>query len=141
MLMPAKVKHRKQFRGKRRGIATKGNTLEFGEYGLQSLENVWLTARQIEAGRIAINRFIKRGGKLWVRVFPFKPVSKKPVEVRMGKGKGDPEFWVDVIRRGRIIYELEGVNEDLAKEAMKLAKAKMPMKTRFISRQQIGAGE
>ena len=93
MLMPAKVKHRKVFRGKRRGIATKGNKLEFGEFGLQSLENDWITARQIEAGRIAINRFIKRGGKLWIRVFPYKPVTKKPVEVRMGKGKGDPEFW------------------------------------------------
>ncbi|HNX96362.1 MAG TPA: 50S ribosomal protein L16 [Candidatus Aminicenantes bacterium] len=136
MLMPAKVKHRKVFRGKRRGIATKGNILSFGDYGLQSLENCWLTARQIEAGRIAINRFIKRGGKLWIRVFPAKPVSKKPVEVRMGKGKGDPEFWVDVIKRGRILYELEGVSEDVAKEAIRLAQAKMPIKTRFISRHQ-----
>jgi len=134
--MPAKVKHRKVFRGKRRGIATKGNILSFGDYGLQSLENCWLTARQIEAGRIAINRFIKRGGKLWIRVFPAKPVSKKPVEVRMGKGKGDPEFWVDVIKRGRILYELEGVSEDVAKEAIRLAQAKMPIKTRFISRHQ-----
>ena len=115
MLMPAKVKFRKVFRGKRRGIATKGNTLSFGDYGLQSLENVWLTARQIEAGRISINRFIKRGGKLWIRVFPWKSVTKKPVEVRMGKGKGDPEFWVDVVRRGRIIYELEGVTEEVAR--------------------------
>jgi large subunit ribosomal protein L16 len=139
MLMPAKVKHRKVFRGKRRGIATKGNTLVFGDFGLQALENVWLTARQIEAGRIAINRFIKRGGKLWIRVFPWLPVTKKPVEVRMGKGKGDPEFWVDVIRRGRIIYELEGVTEETAREAMKLAQAKMPLKTRFISRDQVGA--
>jgi len=139
MLMPAKVKHRKVFRGKRRGIATKGNTLVFGDYGLQALENVWLTARQIEAGRIAINRFIKRGGKLWIRVFPWLPVTKKPVEVRMGKGKGDPEFWVDVIRRGRIIYELEGVTEETAREAMRLAQAKMPLKTRFISRHQVGA--
>jgi large subunit ribosomal protein L16 len=139
MLMPAKVKHRKVFRGKRRGIATKGNTLVFGDYGLQALENVWLTARQIEAGRIAINRFIKRGGKLWIRVFPWLPVTKKPVEVRMGKGKGDPEFWVDVIRRGRIIYELEGVTEENAREAMRLAQAKMPLKTRFISRDQVGA--
>ena len=136
MLMPAKVKHRKVFRGKRRGIATKGNILSFGDYGLQSLENCWLTARQIEAGRIAINRFIKRGGKLWIRVFPAKPVSKKPVEVRMGKGKGDPEFWVDVIKRGRILYELEGVSEDVANEAIRLALAKMPIKTRFISRHQ-----
>lgn len=140
MLMPAKVKYRKVFRGKRRGIATKGNTLSFGDYGLQSLENVWLTARQIEAGRIAINRFIKRGGKLWNRVFPWKSVTKKPVEVRMGKGKGDPEFWVDVVRRGRIIYELEGVTEEMAKEAMRLAQSKLPMKTRFIARNQVGAG-
>jgi large subunit ribosomal protein L16 len=137
MLMPAKVKHRKQFRGKNRGIATKGNTLAFGDYGLQALENIWITSRQIEASRVAINRFIKRGGKLWIRTFPWKPVTKKPVEVRMGKGKGDPEFWVDVIKRGRILFELEGVSEDLAKEAMRLASAKLPMKTRFISRHQI----
>ena len=134
MLMPKKVKHRKQFRGKRRGIATKGNTLEFGDYGLQALENGWITARQIEAGRIAINRRCKRGGKLWIRLFPYKPVTAKPIEVRMGKGKGDPEFWVDVVRRGRIIYELEGVDEDVAKEAMRLAQRKFAMKTRFISR-------
>jgi large subunit ribosomal protein L16 len=139
MLMPAKAKHRKVFRGKRRGIATKGNTLVFGDYGLQALENVWLTARQIEAGRIAINRFIKRGGKLWIRVFPWLPVTKKPVEVRMGKGKGDPEFWVDVIRSGRVLYELEGVAEETAREAMRLAQSKLPMKTRFISRHQVGA--
>ena len=134
MLMPKKVKHRKQFRGKRRGIATKGNTLEFGDYGLQILENGWVTARQIEAGRIAINRHIKRGGKLWIRLFPWKPVTSKPIEVRMGKGKGDPELWVDVVRRGRIIYELEGVSEDVAKEAMRLAAQKFPLKTRFITR-------
>jgi large subunit ribosomal protein L16 len=133
--MPAKVKHRKVFRGKRRGVATKGNTLEFGDFGLQALENDWITARQIEAGRVAINRFIKRGGKLWVRTFPFKPVTKKPVEVRMGKGKGDPEFWVDVIKPGRIVYELEGVPEDVAREAMRLASHKLPMKTRFIARE------
>lgn len=134
MLMPKKVKHRKQFRGKRRGVATKGNTLEFGDYGLQVLENGWITARQIEAGRIAINRYCKRGGKLWIRVFPYKPVTSKPVEVRMGKGKGDPEFWVDVVKRGRILYELEGVNETIAKEAMRLAQRKFALKTRFITR-------
>lgn len=134
MLMPKKVKHRKQFRGKRRGIATKGNTLEFGDYGLQVLENGWITARQIEAGRIAITRHCKRGGKLWIRLFPWKPVSTKPIEVRMGKGKGDPEFWVDVVRRGRIIYELEGVNETIAKEAMRLAQQKFGLKTRFVKR-------
>ena len=134
MLMPKKVKHRKQFRGKRRGVATKGNTLEFGDYGLQVLENGWITARQIEAGRIAINRRCKRGGKLWIRLFPYKPVTAKPIEVRMGKGKGDPEFWVDVVKRGRIIYELEGVDETIAKEAMRLAQRKFALKTRFISR-------
>ena len=134
MLMPKKVKHRKQSRGKRRGVATKGNTLEFGDYGLQSLENGWVTARQIEAGRIAINRYIKRGGKLWIRLFPWKPVTAKPIEVRMGKGKGDLEFWVDVVRRGRIVFELEGVTEAVAKEAMRLASQKFPLKTRFITR-------
>jgi len=138
MLMPAKVKFRKVSRGKRRGIATKGNTLAFGDFGLQALENNWITARQIEAGRVAINRFIKRGGKLWIRTFPWKPVTKKPIEVRMGKGKGDPEFWVDVIRRGRILFELEGVTEEIAKKAMHLAAAKLPIKTRFLSRHQIG---
>ena len=135
MLMPKKVKHRKQSRGKRRGVATKGNTLEFGDYGLQSLENGWVTARQIEAGRIAINRYVKRGGKLWIRLFPWKPVTAKPIEVRMGKGKGDLEFWVDVVRRGRIVFELEGVTEAVAKEAMRLASQKFPLKTRFITRQ------
>lgn len=132
--MPAKVKHRKVFRGKRKGKATKGNFLVFGEYGLQVLENCWITARQIEAGRVAINRYIKRSGKLWIRLFPYKPVTSKPIEVRMGKGKGDPEFWVDVVKRGKIIYELEGVPEDIAKEAMRLAQAKLAVKTRFIQR-------
>ena len=132
--MPAKVKHRKVFRGKRKGKATKGNYLVFGEYGLQALENCWITARQIEAGRIAINRYVKRSGKLWIRLFPYKPVTSKPIEVRMGKGKGDPEFWVDVVKRGKIIYELEGVPEDIAKEAMRLAQAKLAIKTRVIQR-------
>ena len=132
--MPAKVKHRKVFRGKRKGKATKGNYLVFGEYGLQALENCWITARQIEAGRIAINRYVKRSGKLWIRLFPYKPITSKPIEVRMGKGKGDPEFWVDVVKRGKIIYELEGVPEDIAKEAMRLAQAKLAIKTRFIQR-------
>ncbi|MBN1196781.1 MAG: 50S ribosomal protein L16 [Candidatus Aminicenantes bacterium] len=134
MLMPAKVKHRKQFRGKRRGKATKGNSLVFGDYGLQALENAWITARQIEAGRVAINRYIKRGGKLWIRLFPDKPVTAKPIEVRMGKGKGDPEFWVDVVKRGAVIYELEGVSEEVAKEAMRLAQGKFPIRTRFVTR-------
>ncbi|MFQ6070273.1 MAG: 50S ribosomal protein L16 [Candidatus Aminicenantales bacterium] len=135
MLMPKKVKYRKQQRGRMRGKAYRGSTLSFGEYGLQALEPCWLTARQIEAGRIAITRYVKRKGKLWVRAFPWKPVTKKPTEVRMGKGKGDPEFWVDVIKPGRILYELEGVSGTVAREAIRLAAQKLPIKTRFIERE------
>ena len=135
MLMPKKVKHRKQQRGRMRGKPIRGATLSFGEFGLQALEPCWITARQIEAGRIAISRHVKRKGKLWIRVFPWKPVTKKPTEVRMGKGKGDPEFWVDVVKPGKIIYELEGVSEDTAKEAMRLASNKLTIRTRFITRQ------
>ena len=135
MLMPKKVKHRKQHRGRMRGQALRGSSLTFGEFGLQALEPCWITSRQIEAGRIAITRHAKRKGKLWIRTFPWKPVTQKPTEVRMGKGKGDPEFWVDVIRPGKIIYEVEGISEDLAKEAMRLAAQKLPIKTRFISRE------
>ena len=135
MLMPKKVKYRKHHRGHMRGKALRGSTLAFGEYGLQAVEPCWMTARQIEAGRIAISRFAKRKGKLWLRVFPQKPVTKKPTEVRMGKGKGDPEFWVDVIRPGRIIYEMEGVSEEIAREAMRLASHKLPFRTRFVSRE------
>ena len=134
MLMPKKVKHRKHHRGRMRGKVYRGSDLNFGEFGLQAMEPAWITARQIEAGRIAISRHVKRKGKMWIRVFPWKPVTKKPTEVRMGKGKGDPEFWVDVIKPGRIIYELEGVPEDIAKEAMRLAAFKFPIKTRFITR-------
>jgi len=135
MLMPKKVKYRKNQRGRMRGKASRGSSLTFGEYGLQALEPCWLTAREIEAGRIAITRHAKRKGKLWIRVFPWKPVSKKPTEVRMGKGKGDPEFWVDVIKPGRIIYEMEGVSEVVAREAMRLAAHKLPIKSKFISRE------
>ena len=135
MLMPKKVKFRKSQRGRMRGRASRGAELSFGEFGLQALEPCWLTARQLEAGRVTITRFMKRRGKLWVRSFPWKPVTKKPTEVRMGKGKGDPEFWVDVIRPGKIIYELEGIPETVAKEAMTLAARKLPIKTRFISRE------
>jgi large subunit ribosomal protein L16 len=135
MLMPSKVKYRKSQRGRMRGTARRGAELSFGEFGLQALEPCWLTARQIEAGRITITRYMKRRGKLWVRVFPWKPVTKKPTEVRMGKGKGDPEFWVDVVRPGRIIFELEGIPDDIAKEAMRLAAHKLPIRTRFISRE------
>jgi large subunit ribosomal protein L16 len=135
MLMPKKVKYRKSQRGRMRGTAGRGSTLSFGEFGLQALEPCWLTARQLEAGRVTITRHMKRRGKLWVRSFPWKPVTKKPTEVRMGKGKGDPEFWVDVIRPGRIIYEIEGISESIAREAMRLAAHKLPIKTRFISRE------
>jgi large subunit ribosomal protein L16 len=135
MLMPSKVKYRKQQRGRMRGKAYRGGTLSFGEYGLQAMEPCWLTARQIEAGRITITRHMKRRGKLWIRTFPWKAVTKKPTEVRMGKGKGDPEFWVDVIRPGKMLFELEGVPEDLAREAMRLAGHKLPIKTRFVSRE------
>ncbi len=134
MLMPKKVKYRKQQRGTMRGKATRGNTVAFGDYGLQALEACWLTSRQIEAGRIAITRYIKKGGKLWIRVFPWKPVTKKPLESRMGKGKGDPEIWVDVIKPGRIIFELGGVPEEVAREAFRLASHKLPIKTRFVKR-------
>ncbi len=134
MLMPKKVKHRKQQRGRMKGKPIRGATLAFGEFGLQALEPCWITARQIEAGRIAITRHVKRKGKLWIRVFPWKPITKKPTEVRMGKGKGDPEFWVDVVKPGKILYELEGVPEPLAKEAMRLASNKLTIKTRFITR-------
>jgi len=135
MLMPKKVKFRKQQRGRMRGKARRGSTLAFGEFGLQAMEPCWLTSRQIEAGRITISRYIKRRGKLWLRTFPWKPVTKKPTEVRMGKGKGDPEFWVDVVRPGKILYELEGVPETVAREAMRLVAHKLPVKTRFISRE------
>ena len=134
MLMPKKVKHRKQQRGRMRGKPVRGATLAFGDFGLQALEPCWITARQIEAGRIAISRHVKRKGKLWIRVFPWKPITKKPTEVRMGKGKGDPEFWVDVVKPGKILYELEGVSEPIAKEAMRLASNKLSIKTRFITR-------
>ncbi|MFQ6037778.1 MAG: 50S ribosomal protein L16 [Candidatus Aminicenantales bacterium] len=135
MLMPKKVKHRKHQRGRMKGKAYRGSTLSFGDYGLQALEPCWLTARQIEAGRIAITRHAKRKGKLWIRAFPWKPVTKKPTEVRMGKGKGDPDFWVDVIKPGHILYEMEGVSEAVAREAMRLAAHKLPIRTRFVSRE------
>src|SRR5262245_30679605 len=134
MLMPKKVKFRKQQRGRRAGMAKGGDTIAFGDYGLQALEVGWVTARQIEAARIAIARHIKRGGKVWIRIFPDKPVTKKPLETRMGKGKGNPEEWVAVIKPARVLYELEGVEHNVAVEAMKLASHKLGIKTRFISR-------
>ncbi|MCH7779887.1 MAG: 50S ribosomal protein L16 [Acidobacteria bacterium] len=135
MLMPKKVKFRKHQRGKRRGKAEKGSTVCFGDYGLKALEAAWMTARQIEAARIAMTRFIKRGGKIWIRVFPDKPITKKPTEVRMGKGKGAPEAWVAVIKPGRVLFEMEGVDVVTAREAMRLAAHKLPMKTKFVKRQ------
>ena len=132
MLMPKIVKHRKIQRGRRRGKSFAGSTLEFGEYGLQAIETVWMTDRQIEAARIAMTRHVKRGAKIWIRVFPDKPITKKPAEVRMGKGKGPPEQWVAVVRPGRILYEMAGVAEPIAREAMRLAGRKLPMKTQFV---------
>ena len=134
MLMPKKVKYRKRQRGRRRGRAKGGDTIAFGDYGLQALEAGWVTARQIEAARIAITRGVKRGGKIWIRIFPDKPITKKPLETRMGKGKGNPEEWVAVVKPGRVLYELEGVSEDLAKEAIRLASNKLALKTRFVTR-------
>ncbi|HEX3551858.1 MAG: 50S ribosomal protein L16 [Acidobacteria bacterium] len=134
MLMPKKVKYRKQQRGRRRGVSKGGNYIAFGDFALQALEAGWVTARQIEAARIAISRSVKRGGKVWIRVFPDKPITKKPLETRMGKGKGPPEQWVAVVRPARILYELEGVPQDVAEAAMRLASHKLPIKTRFIKR-------
>jgi large subunit ribosomal protein L16 len=134
MLMPKKVKYRKHHRGRRSGPAKGGAYIAFGDFALQSLEAAWVTARQIEAGRIAITRHVKRGGKVWIRVFPDKAVTKKPLETRMGKGKGPPEEWVAVVKPGRILYELEGVTPEIAAEAMRLAAHKLPMKTRYLTR-------
>jgi large subunit ribosomal protein L16 len=134
MLMPKKVKHRKQMKGRMTGKALRGAEISFGEYGLKSLEPAWITDRQIEAARIAMTRHIKRGGKIWIRMFPDKPITKKPAETRMGKGKGAPEYWVAVVKPGRILYEIEGVTEQVAREAMRLAAQKLPIKTKFVSR-------
>jgi large subunit ribosomal protein L16 len=136
MLMPKKVKYRKHHRGRRAGNAKGGDYNPFGDYALQALEPAWVTARQIEAGRIAITRHMKRGGKIWIRVFPDKAVTKKPLETRMGKGKGPPEEWVAVVKPGRIMYEIEGVDAELAAEAIRLAAHKLPIKTRFLARDQ-----
>jgi large subunit ribosomal protein L16 len=133
MLMPKKVKWRKQQKGRRRGKAYRGSELSFGTYGLKALEPAWITSRQIEAARVAITRHIKRGGKLWIRIFPDKPITVKPAETRMGKGKGAPEFWVAVVKPGRIMFELEGISVDVAQEAMRLAAHKLPLKTKFTS--------
>jgi len=135
MLMPKRSKHRKQMKGNMRGAAYRGSNIDFGEYALQALEPGRITARQIEAARVALTRRVKRGGKIWIRLFPDKPMTKKPAETRMGKGKGSPEFWVAVVKPGRILFELEGVDATLAREALELARHKLPIKTRFISRE------
>ena len=136
MLMPRKVKHRKQHRGRTQGMTKGGSALSFGEYGIQALEPGWLTARQIEAARIAMTRAIKRGGKVWITIFPDKPVTQKPAETRMGSGKGNPEFWVAVVRPGRVLFELSFPNEEQAKAALEKAVQKLPIKARFIAREE-----
>jgi large subunit ribosomal protein L16 len=141
LLAPSRTKYRKQHRGRMRGTAHRGNTVAFGEFGLQALEPCWLTARQIEAARIAMTRYIKRGGKVWIRVFPDKPVTAKPAETRMGGGKGAPDHWVCVVRPGRVLFEVGGVPEAVAREAMRLASHKLPIKTRFMARKGVESVE
>lgn len=140
MLMPKKVKHRKQMKGRNRGEAQRGAMVSFGDFGLKSLEAGWITDRQIEAARIAMTRYIKRQGKVWIRMFPDKPITKKPAETRMGSGKGSPDHWVAVIKPGRVLYEIQGVPEELAREAMRLAAQKLPVKTKFVSRVEMEGG-
>jgi large subunit ribosomal protein L16 len=135
MLAPKKVKHRKMFKGRMKGTAYRGSTLDFGSYGLKAVECGKISSRQIEAARVALTRHVKRGGKLWIRMFPDKPITKKPAETRMGKGKGSPEYWVMVVKPGRILYEIEGVNEETAREALRLAAHKLPIKTTFVMRE------
>ncbi len=138
MLMPKRVKFRKTHRGRRSGKAYRGSSIAFGEFGLKAMQPAWVTSRQIEAARVAITRTIKRGGKVWIRVFPDKPVTKKPAETRMGKGKGAPEFWVAVVKPGRVLFEIEGISRELAKEAFDLGASKLPIKTRFAERLTLG---
>ncbi len=140
MLQPSRVKYRKQHRGRRKGVATRGNSLAFGDYALKTLEPGWITQRQIEAARVTISRYLKRSGKLWIRIFPDKPVSKKPAETRMGKGKGSPEFWVAVVKPGRILFELGGILEQEAKAALRLGASKLPVRTKIVTRKG-GIGE
>jgi large subunit ribosomal protein L16 len=140
MLMPKKVKHRRVMKGRMRGKATRGENLDFGDYGLKALDAGWITDRQIEAARIAMTRHVKRGGKIWIRMFPDKPITKKPAETRMGSGKGAPDHWVAVVKPGRVLYEIQGVDETLAREALKLAAQKLPIKTKFVSRADLEGG-
>jgi len=137
MLMPKRVKRRRVHRGRMKGKATRGNTITYGEYGLMAMEPAWITSNQIEAARIAMTRHIKRGGKVWIKIFPHKPVTQKPAETRMGAGKGSPEYWVAVVKPGRIMFELAGVSEELAREALRLASMKLPIKCKFVSRQDV----
>ncbi|MBV1757393.1 MAG: 50S ribosomal protein L16 [Dethiosulfatibacter sp.] len=141
MLMPKRVKRRKQHRGRMSGVATKGNKLTYGEYGIQALEPAWITSNQIEAARRAMTRSVKRGGKVWIKIFPDKPVTQKPAETRMGKGKGSPEYWVAVVKPGRVLFEMSGVTEEVAKEAMRLAMHKLPIKCKFVSKAEQGEKE
>lgn len=136
MLMPKRVKYRRVHRGRMKGKATRGNTLTYGEFGIQALEPAWITANQIEAARRAMTRYIKRGGNIWIKVFPDKPITEKPAETRMGSGKGSPEYWVAVVKPGRVLFEMGGVSEELAREAMRLAAHKLPIKTKFITREE-----
>lgn len=141
MLMPKRVKHRKVQRGRMTGVATRGNVVSDGEFGLQAIEPAWITANQIEAARIAMTRYIKRGGQVWIKIFPDKSVTKKPAETRMGSGKGAPEQWVAVVKPGRVLFEIAGVPEELAREAMRLASHKLPIKCKFVTRENIIGGE
>ena len=138
MLLPKRVKYRRQQRGRLTGAATRGNTVTYGEFGLQALEPAWITSIQIEAARIAMTRYIKRGGKVWIKIFPDKPITAKPAETRMGSGKGSPEYWVAVVKHGRVMFEIGGVSEELAKEAMRLAANKLPIKCKFITKEEKG---
>ncbi|MCL2817486.1 MAG: 50S ribosomal protein L16 [Clostridiales bacterium] len=138
MLLPKRVKYRRQYRGRMRGAAHSGNFVANGEYGLQAVEAGWITSRQIEASRIAMTRYIKRGGQVWIKIFPHKPVTQKPAETRMGSGKGSPEYWVAVVKPGRVMFEIAGVTEDIAREAMRLAQHKLPIKTKFVKREETG---
>ena len=138
MLLPKRVKYRRQQRGRLTGTASRGNTVSYGEFGLQALEPAWITSNQIEAARIAMTRYIKRGGKVWIKIFPDKPITAKPAETRMGSGKGSPEYWVAVVKPGRVMFEIGGVSEELAKEAMRLAANKLPIKCKFITKEEMG---
>jgi len=138
MLMPKRVKHRKQQRGRMKGKSQRGAEISFGEFGIKALEPAWITSRQIEAARVAMTRHIRRGGRIWIRIFPDKPITKKPAETRMGKGKGSPEYWVAVVKPGRVLFEIDGISEEVAKEAMRLASHKLPIKTKFVTRRDLG---